>query len=393
MGQQFSSGNNVYVYTDRPFYHSGDAVNGFVMLNCVKPFQCDSVTLKIEGEEKVSWEEKKNESTYDSAREEWVSTEEYRPYSGDHEFFKVKQVIHGFSQMCQVGQYQFPFSFVLPTGLPGSFHFDESHTTYAGTYYNYTKANITYSVKAECEVKGILASNIKHKCDLSVYQRLTKPPSEIKASHHQTVSACCCAGQGTATVNAWIQKDSYSPGEIANLLLEVHNDSNAEFASTEVKLKRSVTLTAGGAVQVLEQDVAKATFPGIHAQAHFAGDDIRSLPLQLPAAMLPSTFGKMIECEYHMVIKLKASAFVSDVTLKVPVLVHIPPAEYVQYQAAPEWWHATMVAPPCTLALPSAPPLPPKGQTMDAGYTAPQPVYEGPSPAPQPAAATQYPTV
>ncbi len=26
------------------------------------------VTLKIEGEEKVSWEEKKSESTYDSAR-------------------------------------------------------------------------------------------------------------------------------------------------------------------------------------------------------------------------------------------------------------------------------------------------------------------------------------
>jgi hypothetical protein len=73
--------------------------------------------------------------------------------------------------------------------------------------------------------------------------------------------------------------------------------------------------------------------------------------------------------------------------VQVPVLVHIPPVEYVQYQAAPDWWQATMVAPACTLALPSPPPLPPKGQTMDAGYTAPQPVYGGP------AAAPQYPTV
>ena len=48
MGNDFSSGNNLAIQTDRPFYLSGEAsgdlVQGFVLLNCVSPFRCDQVS-------------------------------------------------------------------------------------------------------------------------------------------------------------------------------------------------------------------------------------------------------------------------------------------------------------------------------------------------------------
>lgn len=57
-----------------------------------------------------------------------------------------------------------------------------------------------------------------------------------------------------------IQKDSYAAGETAVLVLEIRNESEAAFESIELSLKRTVTLTAGGRIQKLEEDVAKTKF-------------------------------------------------------------------------------------------------------------------------------------
>ena len=65
---------------------------------------------------------------------------------------------------------------------------------------------------------------------LNVQQSLTKLPSEIKANHCQEVKKCCCAGQGMINIKAWIQKDSYMAGETACIVLEVQNDSDADFS-------------------------------------------------------------------------------------------------------------------------------------------------------------------
>ena len=62
---------------------------------------------------------------------------------------------------------------------------------------------------------------------------------------------------------------------------------------------------------------------------------------------------------------LVADTFVSNVELKVPVVIFAPtPAAYVAYAQPPPFWNATVMGTPVTLSLPGAPPMPPSHQAM-----------------------------
>lgn len=382
MFDSFLNGNGLSVFTDRPFYHGGSVVNGYVLLNCVKAFDCQQVLLKVQGYEKVSWEEKQEDKKYDNEKEEWHTEERYVPYSGEKDFFKVSVPLQQWPQKCQPGQYQYPFSFVLPLRLPGTFEYKDSQHFYGGTYYNYTNAKVKYKVRAECVVPGILTPNLRGKSSLIVHQTLSKAPSEVQASHSQEVTTCCCSSAGSCSVTASVQKDSYVPGETACVLLQVENKSSAQFSCVDLVLRKRVTLSAGGAIQQLDDEAAKISSPGVDPSTSFTGQDARLLQLALPANLPASTMGQVIQCEYTLIVTLKASTFVSNVELKVPVLIYMPPPQEPVLVQPPAWWTATQpqVYPPMQLEIPSAPPMPPSTQNMgDSQYAPPQPTYGGPS--------------
>mmetsp|Transcript_692 Transcript_692/g.1888 ORF Transcript_692/g.1888 Transcript_692/m.1888 type:complete len:379 (-) Transcript_692:581-1717(-) len=377
MGSSFSSANNIYVHTDKPSYHAGDTISGHILLNCTEAFQCDELSIKIEGEEKVEWEERHETRDYDNDKDEWTERSEIRPYTNTKEFFKVKSKVKEFSNYCQPGQYEFPFTVALPKHLPGTFKLEETNNIYAGVTFVYTKAKVQYEIKAECEVQG--RSNLKAKADIIVNQILSKPPSEFKASHTDSINTCCCCGDaGEATITARVQKDSYAAGETAVVVLEVKNDSDVQFKDIELVLQRTVVLTAGGSVQKLENDVAK------HKSEHVVPphkSESKELHLALPAGLLATTVGHVITCEYELVAHVKSEgSFSTNVKLAVPVLIYVPAPPTPGFSASepPEWWKATLVAPPIELVLPSAPPMPPQAQAMHGGYSAPSPVFSGP---------------
>mmetsp|Transcript_25051 Transcript_25051/g.54471 ORF Transcript_25051/g.54471 Transcript_25051/m.54471 type:complete len:503 (-) Transcript_25051:595-2103(-) len=367
MGSTFSSANSVYVYTEKPSYFGGDLVQGYVLLNCTKPFQCDRVMLKVEGCEKVRWEERREDRNYNSERQEWDTRVEIIPRYGHREFFSVAVPLYSYPQYCQPGQYQFPFSFVLPVGLPGSFQYTDNNYSYGACYYNYTKAQIKYKVKAECVVPGMLKPNVRHKQEVFVNQRLLKSPSEIRVENTQTVNTCCCCGNGTCRVIANVQKDSYMPGEMAAVVLQVENNSTAEFRTIDLYLRRRLRLNAdGAAMRELDDELTKASFPGLGPNTSFMGAEGKLLSIALPPQLIATTQGQLISCEYHLIVHLRASAFVSDVKLKVPVTVYMPAPEHITYTQAPSWWHATVTTQPVQVALPSAPPIAPPQQGMEA---------------------------
>ena len=52
------------------------------------------------------------------------------------------------------------------------------------------------------EVPGMLKPNLKYKHELTVHQRPDRPPTEIKAEHHQTVRPVAAAAAATAATAA-----------------------------------------------------------------------------------------------------------------------------------------------------------------------------------------------
>ena len=83
------------------------------------------------------------------------------------DFFKSEMCLYSWPQMCMPGQYQFPFSFTLPVGLPGSFEYEEhGHVRHGVHEYTYIKAKIKYRIRAMCVVPGMFKANIRHKVSI-----------------------------------------------------------------------------------------------------------------------------------------------------------------------------------------------------------------------------------
>ena len=108
----------------------------------------------------------------------------------------------------QPGQYQFPFSFVLPLGMPGTFNLEDGYETINGRQFTHTRADVKFRVRAMCVVPGVFKPNVRHKHSLAVQQRLPKPPSETISSCHGEVKKCCCINEGACSVTVSVQKDS-----------------------------------------------------------------------------------------------------------------------------------------------------------------------------------------
>lgn len=45
--------------------------------------------------------------------------------------------------------------------------------------------------------------------------------TEVVASDSKHIKTCCCGDRGYAHMKARVQRDSYYPGEVANVILEV----------------------------------------------------------------------------------------------------------------------------------------------------------------------------
>jgi hypothetical protein len=100
----------------------------------------------------------------------------------------------------QPGQHAFPFSFVLPPGLPGTFEFHVGSTT----------ARISYRIRGKTLVKGVFSFNLRSEQFMYVAERFPTQYIAPQAVDTQSeINCCCCISQGTASAQA--QSDKVSP--------------------------------------------------------------------------------------------------------------------------------------------------------------------------------------
>eukprot|EP00798_Chlamydomonas_sp_ICE-L_P021781 gene21781-28800_t len=316
------------------------------------------VLLKVEGTESTCREETRMTSQgHHSGDGDGFSTslndrEEIIYHRGNNNFFKQSIVLQAFPQACQPGQYQYPFSFTLPNGLPGSFKYNVS--------YESARAEVQYFIKAECVVPGSLKCNVRHTHEIMVFQRPAKSPSEMKVEHFQEVKACCCFGQGTARMIAHVEKDAYVPGETANVVLQCENNSEVNFRSIDIFLKHDVNLKADTNIH----EHSNITEIGIQACTSFMDQDARVLAFPLPGDLNATVDGRLVSNLYSLIVVLKGSGTVHSVRLKVPLAVFMPPPPHEEFNQPPSFWKPTFVGEPVVIGMPSAPPMPPGPQVM-----------------------------
>eukprot|EP00775_Hariotina_reticulata_P008059 gene8059-8254_t len=127
----------VHVHINQPYYYTGDVVSGAIVVHVENCMEVKSINIKAK-----------------------------LPLMG--------------SGTLQPGDYQWPFSFQLPSNCPGSFNYSSGST----------RAAIAYRVKADVDQAGLLKPDFKKTVNFEVLQhsKAAGPPQPLAAQQEECIS-------------------------------------------------------------------------------------------------------------------------------------------------------------------------------------------------------------
>lgn len=114
------------------------------------------------------------------------------------------------------GQYAFPFTFVVPAGVPGTFSIQRGDA----------KGNVSYRIRGHCRVKGMFKSDLRsfqvicmHAATMQIitlpqFMHVTERfPTQLitprAQQSTQAINCCCCISRGHAFMEVYLDKVCY----------------------------------------------------------------------------------------------------------------------------------------------------------------------------------------
>eukprot|EP00118_Oscarella_pearsei_P024949 m.307188 g.307188 ORF g.307188 m.307188 type:complete len:359 (+) comp41998_c0_seq1:224-1300(+) len=325
--------NQIFIRTNKGEYVTGETVYGSVYLNIVRPIASKGLKLKVKGYEKSEWQYSYTEHN----GEEYVSKK--GEMKGKKEFFKVDIRLVDYPGGFPMGCYCYPFQYHLPQGLPGVFGkkdkraFDEKW-----------HAKVNYTVKAEVDIPGT-KHDLTCKQPLVVYSELRQAIQPVAYDKQGTVRTCCCIPRGDVHVKATMDKNSYMAGEVANIHVDVDNQSAVDIENFAVKLMRVIHLRGKDddrdhhdSLRIVDT-VCQNKYEGCKSHSKKASD----VPLELwskggatKEEFQPSTKGSVVQCSYHVDIEMQVP-WAPDIEIHAPVQIYAPFNPYWQQWQPPVW--------------------------------------------------------
>lgn len=329
----------VHVLVDKQGFTPGDVITGRICLFVTRQIESTGagLSLSIVGTEKVYYER-------DTPGGEGGRVRHQR--TGTTTFHRTTHTLMPPGTFMP-GQYEIPFHMNLPHGIPASMNVHGRTPT--GEDY---RGSIAYTLDAMLDVKGMLASNIRHEYGLTVLS--PPPPTIVPTGATSSADVCflCCIPTGTATMSAALDKNAYVGGESIQLQFTAHNESTSLVSSATVQLHQRLELsdsshtppvhhTPGMSVHsmsrgdVLAIDTMLST-TAVHFPLPNVGSPVKGKPLsimlQLPVPALTSLTGAQMYNDVqgsHMVCRHWVSVVMNidwapDVHAEVPVTVYSP---------------------------------------------------------------------
>ena len=205
-----------------------------------------------------------------------------------------------------MGQYSFPVSFILPSGLPSTFNYFYDN----GGGVNYAKVN--YVMTAQITSSQVKA-NVLCTQNLVINQEQVLSTGTQKRTNTLEVKSCCCINKGTTNMSTYFEKNDYVPGEIAYMICEVDNSlCAAPVIHIKGKFKQKITIQAQRYHDTVILEHQRVIFPGVGAGMTKLGQDACRLAISLrPASggsVQPTCRGKLVSSEYTLHNKTQMDA-------------------------------------------------------------------------------------
>lgn len=221
-------GGYLHIETNSRNFQAGEAVQGVIHLYLSRPVQIRTLILKFKGVELGMW------NPEGTGYEEIINRAHFhRHCTGRGHTISQRFPIFSFNyDFTGPGQFSFPFTFVLPSDIPGSFHLE-----YGNVY-----GRITYSLIAIMD--GPMDEVEKHSLHIHVNQLMTNPIYGMSDAQLFTVMAGCCSNQGLVELRVLFSKNAFAPGERVELIVEANNTNcRKAIIGFEADLFRTVRIT------------------------------------------------------------------------------------------------------------------------------------------------------
>jgi len=340
VADNFMGRNSIYMDIDRPYVVSGQMLSGNIYLNITKAdgFQSKGIFLQLEGEEMVRFEEEVTD-TYDNDGDGNTAERRTVVRHDKREFMDMKIPIHMYRELLMPGQYTYPFSILIPQGLPGTFYESDNNPNRGGRDY---QCYVRYKLQCECDSSGFLSRDIEYEKPIVMLENPLSAIEQPTVEHTAAVMFCCCIPKGDVHIKATFDKNAYRPGEMAYIVVDVNNESESDVDEINAKLMRRLSMRADGHRKEHTELMREVTIPGVPA-----GEKKEEIRVQLPITyenrrggdydeVRPGVNSRMITCSYYIMVECSVP-MAPDISLNLPVTIYSAAPEYVQPQAPPGW--------------------------------------------------------
>eukprot|EP01098_Paradermamoeba_levis_P002718 TRINITY_DN1317_c0_g1_i4.p1 TRINITY_DN1317_c0_g1~~TRINITY_DN1317_c0_g1_i4.p1 ORF type:complete len:286 (-),score=59.49 TRINITY_DN1317_c0_g1_i4:41-898(-) len=200
------------------------------------------------------------------------------------EFLRAIIVVWSFNQELFPGHYSVPFSFVLPTTIPGSFHFTSIDAD----------AEVRYKIKGKIKVSGL--SDVEtDEVPVSVNEKFEGMVNPLHGENSKSFTFT----SGKLNSRVWLDKSVYFPGESGSVVFKANNTSLKKINNVVAKIYQYIDVKAGGHSRMVKNKLFEVKLYGF--DPFFYG--IRYFRVPVPIS-LPLNSTKAVFCsqKYQMSI-------------------------------------------------------------------------------------------
>ncbi|XP_073967403.1 uncharacterized protein [Choristoneura fumiferana] len=221
-------------------YKSGSTVSGAIKYYLDEEYEFSTIVVSLKGQGRLYFEDKHKK------RNDRMHT-----YGNKETYVDIDNVIYKneSGKPLVAGEYETPFSLLLPHDVPGSL----DYTKNTGGYY--CRCYIKYYVRIKFERPGLLNMNRHFKKEIQVAssqipRMATEPLIYGEQKSLLQLSSLFSGEKSIVHLKATIVNSVLKPGEGVKVNYEVENNTNVDIKRVEVKLLEVDTYTASGGRKV-----------------------------------------------------------------------------------------------------------------------------------------------
>ena len=321
---------------NEPAIHSGHQISGCVYLQVTKSCEASTLQVVLEGREHshAHWT---THHTSGSGKNRHSETRHHNAYANRTILYIDLPLARFPTGSVEPGRYEYPFTAVLPPGLPSSMYASQGGGD----------CRIHYSLRARLHRPGVFTWDVKAKVPLMVQSQPLPPFRQPLYAPPQStpVNLCCCLGRGRITLGAGVDDTLLGRGQAVGVGVAVKNESTAKARRLYVNITESVEWRAHGHGHQAKRTIAHAEFDPreIHGLSEMSKQTLkaarndadrtyaailetltsgnqRSSLTVLPDAR-DTYAGGVLSVRHYVAVRLKTPSCITDPDLELPVRV------------------------------------------------------------------------